>query len=357
MIATHSDNVLFFEDIAHLGLDLQNICTPYSQVLVLCDENTLETCLPPLMEHCLSLTQAEIIVVEPGESSKSFEIAQQIFQQLIESNVDKRALLINLGGGMVTDLGGWVAANYKRGISCVHVPTTLLGMVDAALGGKNGLDLGDYKNMIGVIRFPINTLICPSFLTTLDEAEIQNGRAEMMKHALLTSEEAYLHCLGKSKQKEEITLEDIIASASTKLNIVAVDPFEINMRKALNLGHSIGHAFESHFLALGKPLAHGTAVSAGLVVELLIAKEMDLNPNLPVDAIASALINTFQLNLHTWPNWNDIAHFLKNDKKNSNGHIKMALLREFGQCEAQVDVEPEIITQSLISFQQLISQH
>jgi 3-dehydroquinate synthase len=354
MILNSSDHVLFASHLDEVQDYLIEQCQLHSKVFVLCDENTLEHCFPILVEHCTPLGQAEILVVEPGEPSKTLAIAEQLFIQLMESGADKKSLLINLGGGVISDIGGWVGANYKRGIDFIHIPTSLMAMTDAAIGGKTGLDLGDYKNMIGLVAFAKCTVVCSDFLETLPPSELLSGRAEMVKHALLSNQSTYDETMGSVLLGEPLELDDLIFSAKVKLEIVNKDPYEEGLRKSLNAGHTVGHALESWFLREGRPVAHGIAVAAGLAIEIQISAMWYPDSKLPSDEIALNLIDAFQLRSLDWPETGDWMDYAQHDKKNSDGQIRMALLKEFGQCDTEATAKLEQMAAAYAHFKVLL---
>jgi 3-dehydroquinate synthase len=355
MIAPTSDYVLFATHFNEVQDYLIEQCRSHSKVFVLCDENTLELCFPILVEHCEPLSKAEILVVEPGEQSKTLAIAEQLFMQLMDSGADKRSLLINLGGGVITDIGGWVGANYKRGIDFIHIPTSLMAMTDAAIGGKTGLDLGDYKNMIGLVAFAKCTLVCSSFLETLPPTELLSGRAEMVKHALLCDQSCYDDTMSNILLDEPLDLDDLIFSAKVKLDVVSKDPFEHNIRKSLNAGHTIGHALESWFLSQGRPVAHGIAVAAGLSIEIQISTMCFPESKLPAQEIALNLIDAFQLRSLDWPEADQWMHYAQQDKKNTDGQIRMALIKDFGQCDIETVATLEQMKAAYAHFRALLA--
>ena len=345
------DNVLFVDRLKDVQDAIAAQAAWYSKIFVLCDENTLDNCYPLLAEDFEVLNEAEIMVIEPGEASKNWDIAHHLFAQLLEFEADKRCLLINLGGGVVTDLGGWVAANYKRGIHWINIPTTLMAMTDAAIGGKCGIDLLHHKNMIGVIAFPIQTIVCPEFLETLPHAEIRSGQGEMIKHALLNSRDAFDEVLAWIASDTLPDTDAIIRSASVKLEIVDRDPLEEDLRKSLNLGHTVGHAVESYFMSIDQPIAHGIAVAAGIAIEARLSAICQLLSDANSTTIAQHCKQLFELNAYAWPPFEAFAAFLSNDKKNSGGKLYAALLQDYGNC---VPAHPVTLDEIKAAYQQFL---
>ena len=226
----------------------------YSKVAILVDENTKRDCLFKLPQ----IENALIIEIKSGEEYKNISTCNFIWEQLTINNFDRNALLINLGGGVIGDIGGFCAATYKRGLKFIHIPTTLLSMVDASVGGKVGIDFKGFKNQIGIFNNPNAVLIYPKFLETLDENELKSGFAEVVKHALILDDSLWLKL--KNTPFTDLDWEYIIyTSVQIKNKIVLADPFEKGERKKLNFGHTFGHAIESYYLEKGTPISHGEA--------------------------------------------------------------------------------------------------
>jgi 3-dehydroquinate synthase len=220
----------------------------YSKVFIVVDSKTSEYCLPNFLANLATEVPLEIIEFEAGESFKNIETCFEIWSALTELGADRKSIIINLGGGVVTDLGGFVASTFKRGIEYINVPTTLLAMVDASIGGKNGVDLGNLKNQIGTITTPKAVLIDTQFLATLPQNEMRSGLAEMLKHGLIQDKSYW----AKFKDLTNLNTDDldvlIHESVEIKNNVVSQDPTENGIRKALNFGHTLGHGIESYFL-------------------------------------------------------------------------------------------------------------
>lgn len=312
-------------------------------VFFLVDENTHEMCLSRLVPELPSLGECEILEVPPGEDSKSIEIAAHLWSSLSELGADRHSLMVNVGGGMVTDLGGFVASTYKRGIDFAHVPTSLLGMVDASIGGKTGIDLAGVKNLVGTFAESKGVFLIPDFLETLPVRETKAGFAEMIKHALITSEAHWNEIVSTPIDALWENPDVIRASMAIKLNVVDGDPKEGGDRQFLNFGHTIGHAVESYFLSseTQESLLHGEAVALGmwLAVELSI-KQVGL------DAEIGKSIQTFIEGMYDLPllppsDFDGIMEWLNHDKKNEGGVPQFVLLEGVGQPirGCKVDVE------------------
>src|SRR5690606_28045112 len=226
-------------------------------VYILVDSNTHELCLPKFMAGIITDLPIEIIEFPAGEEQKVPAIVQNIWRTLADFGVTRNSLLINLGGGVVTDLGGFVASTFKRGINFINVPTTLLGMVDASIGGKTGVDINNIKNAVGIFSFPKMTLIMPEFIETLPWIEIKSGLAEMLKHGLIYDAEHWKNLINIPEYNAGTLTPYIRDSLNIKIEIVEKDPFELGLRKILNFGHTIGHALETEYLGSDKSLTHG----------------------------------------------------------------------------------------------------
>lgn len=319
-----------------------------SRLFVLVDENTKFFCFPLLKAATSSQISIHEIVVPAGESSKSLEYATHIWKQLIAARATRTDCLVNLGGGMITDLGGFAASLYKRGMRFVHFPTTLLAQVDASIGGKTGVDFENIKNMLGTWRQPEAVFILPDFLDTLDERQVKNGWAEMMKHALIASPEYWQEV----KQFSPQHLSHLIRrSIEIKTNIVKQDPFEDKLRKVLNFGHTIGHALEAYFMKQAPDtVLHGEAITAGMICEAWIATRCCGLPGEVFYEIENVLNNIF-LRLHfSETAIAEILDYMMQDKKNIQHEIRMALISSIGEALPEVSVNKDIIVQSLQSY-------
>lgn len=305
----------------------------YSKIFVLVDENTSQYCLPNFLAQVATTIEIEIIELEAGEQYKNIDTCMQIWQTLIDLGGDRKSIIINLGGGVITDLGGFVACTFKRGIEFINVPTTLLGMVDAAIGGKNGVDLGILKNQIGIIREPKAVLVDTSFLETLPSAEMRSGLAEMLKHGLIADPSYWDKFKDLSSLNTEDLSELIHQSIQIKNTIVSEDLTENGIRKALNFGHTLGHAIESYCLENSdKPtLLHGHAVAIGMILESYIAKEKGLLSNDEYHEIKYIINEYFDKVDFSEADIQHIIDLLIFDKKNEFGKVQFALLEGIGK--------------------------
>ena len=298
-------------------LDISN----YSQVAILVDENTKRDCLSKLPQ----IENALIIEIKSGEEYKNISTCSFIWEQLTINNFDRNSLLINLGGGVIGDMGGFCAATYKRGLEFIHIPTTLLAMVDASVGGKLGIDFKGFKNQIGLFNNPKAVLISSEFLETLAESELKSGFAEVVKHALISDNSLWLKL--KNTPFTDLDWEDIIdTSVQIKNKIVLADPFEKGERKKLNFGHTFGHAIESYYLEKRTPISHGEAVFMGMILETKISDLSETDKN----EIKNYVLSNFALPYT--PKKSSLHKFLINDKKNQDGKINFTLLNGIGNC-------------------------
>ncbi|KIA88312.1 3-dehydroquinate synthase [Kaistella jeonii] len=324
-----------------------------TQLLILVDENTHEYCLPTLLENLETEIPFEIIEIEAGEELKTLETATQLWEILTEFETDRKALMINLGGGVITDMGGFIASTYKRGIPFINIPTTLLGMCDASIGGKTGIDHQFLKNIIGTFAHPEAIFVFPEFLNTLPFEELRSGFAEMLKHGLITDEKHWNDLISIQNLTPENVFPFIETSMKIKQNVVEQDFAEQNIRKTLNFGHTIGHALESLFLLKGKPIMHGEAVALGMICETRISMLQDLISEETSDTIISNLRKFFpHINVSAFSG-EEILNLMKNDKKNSHGNINFSLLTEIGNSIFNCSVPAENIKNSLLYYQNM----
>lgn len=317
---------------------------PHDKLFVVTDENTSHLCMPRLREipevsHCIE------IKIGAGDVHKTLETLAFVWQQLSEKGATRHSLLVNLGGGMVTDLGGFAAATFKRGIPYINIPTTLLAMVDAAVGGKTGINFNGLKNEIGAFC-PAGTVILDAeFLRTLDASNFFSGYGEMLKHGLISSEEHWKELLAFDTDNIEYDrLKNLIGkSVAIKERIVAEDPYEKGIRKALNLGHTVGHAFESLALAQKRPVLHGYAVAWGIVCELYLSF---LKTGFPKDRMRQTIqfikehYGVFHIDCKQY---DSLFEYMLHDKKNVLGIINFTLLEEIGKIRINQTTNKEQI--------------
>ena len=319
--------------------------TSYSKIFILVDENTSQYCLPHLLNNLATEIEIEIIELEVGEIHKNIQTCTEVWSALSELGGDRKSILINLGGGVISDLGGFVACTFKRGIDFINIPTTLLSMVDASIGGKNGVDLGNLKNQIGIIREPKAVIIDTQFLTTLPQSEMRSGLAEMLKHGLIFDKIYW----DKFKNLTNLNTDDlnelIHQSIQIKNTIVCEDLSENGIRKALNFGHTLGHAIESYFLESEekKSLLHGEAIAVGMILESYISKEKSLITNEEYHEIKYIINDIFERVEFNQNDINQIIELLIYDKKNEFGKVQFALLDGIGKIKINQEADNDLI--------------
>lgn len=322
----------------------------YSSLFILVDSHTNEFCLPLFLPYLATETPIEIIEIEAGESLKNITTCSEIWTTLTELGADRKSLIINVGGGVITDIGGFVASTFKRGIDFINVPTTLLGMVDASVGGKNGVDLGHLKNQIGTITVPQLLLIDTRFLETLPQKEMRSGLAEMLKHGLIYDKIYWEQFLDLSTLNFNDLDILIYHSIEIKNTIVKQDPTENGIRKALNFGHTLGHAIESHFLDSEKQLLHGEAIAIGMILESYISKEKGLLSDEEYQQIKNTIAGIFDAFEFSPSDVINIQNLLIHDKKNEHGKVQFALLDGIGKCIINQFVDKTLIINSFEDY-------
>lgn len=338
----------------HVVSDLQKLAKTavegnFSQVYILVDENTNIHCLPILQE---ALLDADLyffyLEVPAGESSKDISTCTSLWESLSEEFADRKTLLLNLGGGVVTDLGAFVASLYKRGISFYNIPTSLLAMVDAAVGGKCGIDFNGFKNQIGVFNQAEETYIFPHFLNTLPEQEFWSGMAEMYKHALIADAQHWKEL--KKCDTTNINASIIERSVAIKAAIVTSDPLEKGERKKLNFGHTIGHAIESYFMEIGAAIPHGFAVAAGMVCEAHLSVQKNKLSLPDFDELEEELKQHYTSLKLDKVELSKVMEYLQQDKKTENGILQFTLLERIGKSIINQQVESHQIETALAYY-------
>ena len=349
---TSSSYAVHFNETAYKELNAHLKKANYSKVFILVDENTHNDCLAPFMAEIHGEYDFEIIEIEPGEIHKNIETCTQVWEVLSELDADRKSVLINVGGGVITDLGGFVASTFKRGIDFINVPTTLLSMVDASVGGKTGIDLGSLKNQVGVINQPVMVLVVSSFLHTLEERQMHSGFAEMLKHGLI-QDANYWNQLKKLSSFDDID-ELIYHSVSIKNKVVLEDPTEQNLRKILNYGHTLGHAVESYFLESPEHelLLHGEAIAVGMILEGYLSNKLTGLPKTELEDIKNVFLSRYPKVDFTQNDISEILKLLKFDKKNSHGNINFVLLKKIGEPQIDVKVPQELLEQSFAYYKE-----
>ncbi len=336
---------LFFGNI--LMSKLTHVLAEFSsaQKIIIVDENTHDYCLEYILTNFEELNEAEVIMLPAGEQNKVMEVCFQVWQALTEYEINRNGLVINLGGGVVTDMGGFIASVFKRGLKFVNIPTSLLAMVDASVGGKTGIDLGPHKNQLGVFAFPELVICDPLFLSTLPKEEFLSGKAEMLKHGLIADAEHWKKSISLSQ--ESITSQDIEHSVAIKQKIVAADPFEKNIRKALNFGHTIGHAIEGYLLSKA-PHPHGYCIAWGMVAESYLSHQQNILSAVEYEEIKSSISKLYPklpLEEQCIP---ELLHLMRHDKKNSQADsINFTLLERIGAAKVNHTFSEDEIIRAL----------
>jgi 3-dehydroquinate synthase len=320
---------------------------PAAEVLILVDENTREFCLPILFRELDILKEAQIFEIKSGEINKTLQHCEVVWQFMSERQFSRKVLVVNLGGGVLCDMGGLIASLYKRGVVFYNIPTTLLAMVDAAHGGKVAVDLMPYKNQIGLFQAAEALVLHPEFLSTLPQEEIVNGYAEMLKHALIADGNYWQELSELSPNK--IDEKAILKSIAIKSEFVEHDPTEKNVRKLLNFGHTVGHALESFYLTSETPLKHGHAVALGMLVEAQISSDLGLLSLDELVAIGANITKHYEFPSDLCEHKEALFELMLNDKKNSGGQVKMVLLEKIGKAVFDQNVDFEVFQKALKS--------
>ena len=351
MTPIQSNNyTIYFNDASFVYLENLLKTETYSKIFVLVDENTNEHCLPYFLSNLPTEIEIEIIEIEPGEENKNIYTCIDLWHTLIELDADRKSIMINLGGGVITDIGGFVASTYKRGIDFVNVPTTLLAMVDASVGGKTGVDLGSLKNQIGVINEPKSVIVISKFLETLPTNQMRSGLAEMLKHGLIYDKTYW----DKLKHLNNLNTDDldvlIKQSIEIKNKIVSQDLKENGIRKALNFGHTLGHAIESYCLESEdkNQLLHGEAIAIGMILESHISYQSNFISKEDFAAIKYIITDVFEKIAFNDSDIQKILDLLIFDKKNEFGNIQFTLLNKIGESKINQTVDKSLI---LLAFE------
>lgn len=317
----------------------------FSKLFIIVDTNTHQHCLPLFMSKLETNLDCEIIEIDPGEAHKNIDTCVGVWNVLSELGADRKSLIINVGGGVVTDLGGFVACTFKRGLKYINVPTSLLAMVDASVGGKTGVDLGALKNQVGVISSGDMVIVDTSFLDSLPQNHLKSGLAEMLKHGLIYDTSYWNEFLDLNS----LTLDHLDAlihqSVEIKNTIVTEDPNEQGLRKTLNFGHTLGHAIESYFLSQTdkEELLHGEAIAIGMIMETYISSELLGFPKDDLETIKETFLKIFKRVTIEAADHDAIIDLLKYDKKNEHGNINFVLLEKIGAPKIDCLVENELL--------------
>jgi 3-dehydroquinate synthase len=333
------------------GSDLRDFLSKkkHSKVCLLVDENTQRFSLPVIKD---SLPGHSLIQVKGGEENKTIPNCIGIWTGMTEHQLDRSAVLVVLGGGVLGDMGGFCASTFKRGIDFILIPTTLLAMADASIGGKLGVDFNHYKNHLGLFKEPVLNLIHPGFLETLPEKELKSGFAEIIKHALISDQKLWNEIRSRSLADQNWS-NLINHSAEFKSSVVAKDPTEMGLRKILNAGHTVGHALETFFLAGGSKIMHGEAVAAGLIAESFLGLKAGMIDQSSLDQIANYILRVFGKLQIPRGQYSEIAKLCLQDKKNVENRILCTLPDGVGKAKWNCEVSLDEIVESLTFYSSL----
>lgn len=317
----------------------------HDRLFVLTDTTTKQLCWPVVQNYAV-MKDAIMITIQPTDEAKTLETLATVWASLQKGGATRHSLMINLGGGMITDLGGFAASTFKRGMAYINIPTTLLSQVDASVGGKTGINFGGLKNEIGVFNCANSVILSSTFLRTLDTGNMLSGYAEMLKHGLLSSKENWAELLTFDiTTPDYATLQNLVAkSVAIKEQIVKEDPTEKGIRKALNLGHTAGHAIESLALKEGRTILHGYAVAWGLLMELYLSARKCGFPAKEMHQMEAYIKEHYGKFLYECKHYETLYNFMSHDKKNQGGNINFTLLGGIGdirinQTASQDEIE------------------
>jgi 3-dehydroquinate synthase len=320
----------------------------YSRLGVIMDSHTAKFCYPIVSRH---LPEHTSFAFEAGEIHKTLDTCRDIWGWMTENSFDRKTLILNIGGGVTGDMGGFCASTYKRGIRFINMPTTLLSQVDASVGGKLGIDFNGFKNHIGVFNQPEGVLISEEFLTTLPESELRSGYAEVIKHGLIRNEN-YFNSLKTNNWQNQSWKDIISVSVGIKREVVDKDPKEKGLRKILNFGHTIGHAIESHYLDTPFHLLHGEAIAIGMIAEAYLSHKFLRMPIEHLDIISQKLLAVFGKIHIDREDFDPIIDLCFQDKKNDGNVLNFSLLKRIGTCDFNIVVGKEAITEALEYYNQ-----
>lgn len=326
----------------------------FSSIFILCDSNTKTKCLPLFLKQNKRLQKVKVFAMPAGEKHKTLETVNKCWNFLLENKADRNSLLICLGGGVVCDLGGFAASTFKRGMNFIHVPTTLLSMADASVGGKTGIDFKGYKNLIGTITQPNGVFINELFLKTLSVRQIKNGLAEIIKAALIGNAVLWKKFLS-GKELPDTKLTDYMhASVVIKNKIVTKDSNEKNIRKVLNFGHTAGHAIESYFLNKKNNFLHGEAIIMGMCIELCLGKILGITTaNSAMEAFLF-FKNNFQLRNFSEKEIESFLKLMQHDKKNTKGKLNFSLIEKPGHPIINITAITNEIKEAFVLYNNLL---
>lgn len=327
-----------------------------SKRYIIADHNTLQNCLPVIDKYLGQLkVEQQVFNIEPGEDSKSMDLAYQLWENFTDLGISRSDVILNIGGGVVSDLGGFVAATYKRGVDVINVPTSLLAMADASVGGKVGVNFHQLKNHLGYFSNPKAVFVNPEFLNTLPDREFISGYAEMIKHALIADADAWKAIKEKGAPSIDFVAKLLPGSIAIKNSFVSEDPLDKGKRKVLNFGHTIGHAIETLFMDSDTEVLHGEAVAAGMICAAYVSyKNAGLEKSVVIE-IVDLLNEVFDLEFVSWLMAENLELPLKHDKKNEGTNLRFVLIQEPGNAAFDQEVSMELALKSFEFVQSVVA--
>lgn len=323
----------------------------YPSIAIIVDENTRKHCLPIIMQK-IDVKKWIVIEISSGESHKNLQTCELIWNKLLINNFDRHSLVINLGGGVIGDMGGFCASTYMRGIDFIHIPTTLLSQVDSSVGGKLGIDVEMVKNIVGVFGNPKAVFVDLSFLKTLDENQMRSGMAELIKHGLIADATLWKDSSVLGINPKRMTEDLLYRSILVKKNVIEQDPKERGLRKILNFGHTIGHAVETVSYKTKTPLLHGEAILVGMICEVYLSFKKKLISEATKDEVNKALKKIYY-NQSACENITEILKLLQKDKKNRQNQVLAALLNDIGSAVFDISITNEEVMESFHYYQNI----
>ena len=347
----HDYDIIFGSSQKCLSTFLES--TTYSKIFILVDENTAAHCLPDIA-YTIKNYQHHVIEIMAGEDHKNLETCQYIYSELLNEGADRHSLLINLGGGVIGDMGGFCASTFMRGIDFIQIPTTLLSQVDSSVGGKLGVDFNMVKNIVGVFNNPALVIIDKQLLKTLDGLQVRSGYAEVVKHGLIAEKNLYQELAAGNfgLDPHNLTEELLYTSINVKRKVVEEDPFEKGLRKILNYGHTVGHAVETESWNTDNPLLHGEAIFIGMICENHMASAKSLLDSKIMHEVNEQLKSIFH-RPEAIQNTEEILKHKRKDKKNQNNNMYAALLNNVGSAIPATEISEEEVLDSLSYYKNL----
>ncbi len=329
---------------------------PNSKRYIIADNNTLQHCLPLIDKYLGEMkVEQQVFNIEPGEDSKSMDLAYQLWENFTDLKISRGDVILNIGGGVVSDLGGFVAATYKRGVDVINVPTSLLAMADASVGGKVGVNFNQLKNHLGYFSNPKGVFVNTEFLNTLPDREFVSGYAEMIKHSLIADNGAWQKMVKQGSPSVDFVTEILPSSVAIKNKFVQEDPLDKGVRKVLNFGHTIGHAIETLFMDSDTEVLHGEAVAAGMICAAYVSHIEAGLPKEDVVIISNLLNDVFDLEFVTWLMAENLELPLKHDKKNAGTELRFVLIPETGKAIFDQPVSMELALRSFEFVQSVVN--